>query len=146
MFCRNGWKLDILIILCLMPSSATCKHFLARKQWKAPRMLGCYADEGYVFIVNTATLWQEIPWFWQCQNHISVWYSQGWNAMSVSPTLLGFYPDSKVHGTNMGRIWGRQDPGGPHVVPMNFAVWVRLILTSHETSYRKMLSSFEAAI
>ena len=24
------------------------------------------------------------------------------------------HPDSKVHGTNMGPIWGRQDPGGPH--------------------------------
>ena len=24
-------------------------------------------------------------------------------------------PDSKVHGANMGPIWGRQDPGGPHV-------------------------------
>ena len=23
----------------------------------------------------------------------------------------------------MGPIWGRQDPGGPHVGPMNFAVW-----------------------
>ena len=33
-------------------------------------------------------------------------------------------PDSKVHGANMGPIWGRQDPGGPHVVPMNFAIWV----------------------
>ena len=32
-------------------------------------------------------------------------------------------PDSKVHGTNMGPIWGRQDPGGPHVGPMNFAIW-----------------------
>ena len=32
-------------------------------------------------------------------------------------------PDSKVHGTNMGPIWGRQDPGGPHVSPMNFAIW-----------------------
>ena len=30
------------------------------------------------------------------------------------------YPDSKVHGTNMGPIWGRQDPGGP----MNFAIWI----------------------
>ena len=26
-------------------------------------------------------------------------------------------PDSKVHGANMGPIWGRQDPGGPHVGP-----------------------------
>ena len=32
-------------------------------------------------------------------------------------------PDSKVHVVNMGPIWGRQDPGGPHVGPMNFAIW-----------------------
>ena len=38
------------------------------------------------------------------------------------------YPDSKVHGANMGPIWGRQDPGGPHVGPMNFAIWVCLKL------------------
>ena len=31
-------------------------------------------------------------------------------------------PDSKVHATNMGPIWGRQDPGGPHVGPMNLAI------------------------
>ena len=31
--------------------------------------------------------------------------------------------DSKVHGANMGPIWGWQDPGGPHVGPMNFAFW-----------------------
>ena len=48
-------------------------------------------------------------------------------------------PDSKVHGANMGPIWGRQDPGanmgpiwdrqdpgGPYVGPMNFAIWVVL--------------------
>ena len=32
-------------------------------------------------------------------------------------------PDSKVHGVNMGPIWGWQDPGGSHVAPMNIAVW-----------------------
>ena len=31
-------------------------------------------------------------------------------------------PDSKVHGANMGSITGRQDPGGPHVGPMNFTI------------------------
>ena len=31
--------------------------------------------------------------------------------------------ENKVHGANMGPIWGRQDPGGPHVGPMNFAMW-----------------------
>ena len=33
-------------------------------------------------------------------------------------------PDSKVCGANMGPIWGRQGPGGPHVGPMNLAIWV----------------------
>ena len=38
--------------------------------------------------------------------------------------VCGDTPDSKVHGTNMGPIWGRQDPDGPHhVVPMDFALW-----------------------
>ena len=31
-------------------------------------------------------------------------------------------PDSKVHAANMGHIWGRQDPGGPHVGLMNLAI------------------------
>ena len=28
----------------------------------------------------------------------------------------------------MGSIWGRQDPGGPHVGPMNFAIWLNIQL------------------
>ena len=31
--------------------------------------------------------------------------------------------DSKVHGANIGPIWDRQDPGGPYVDPMDFAIW-----------------------
>ena len=38
------------------------------------------------------------------------------------------YPNSKVHGANMGPICGRQDPGGPHVGPMNFAICVNIWL------------------
>ena len=34
------------------------------------------------------------------------------------------YPDSKVHGAHTGPIWGRQEPGGPHVGHMIFAIWV----------------------
>ena len=33
------------------------------------------------------------------------------------------FPDNKVYGANMGPIWGRQDPGGPNVGPMNLATW-----------------------
>ena len=34
------------------------------------------------------------------------------------------YRDNKVHGANMGPIWGWQDPGGPHVGHVNLALWV----------------------
>ena len=36
---------------------------------------------------------------------------------------MGGVPDNKVHEANMGPIWGRRDPGGPHVGPMNVAIW-----------------------
>ena len=48
----------------------------------------------------------------------------GWNASEAHNLRFYQYPDSKVHGANMGPTWGRQDPGGPHVGPMNFAIWV----------------------
>ena len=37
--------------------------------------------------------------------------------------LQNTVPDSKVYGAHMGPIWGRQDPGGPYVGPMNLAIW-----------------------
>ena len=49
---------------------------------------------------------------------------------SLSLCKMGPCPDSKVHGANMGPIWGRQDPGGPHVGPMNFAIRVYLCCLS----------------
>ena len=39
-------------------------------------------------------------------------------------SVLRAYPVSKVHGANRWPIWGRQDQGGPHVGPTNFAIWV----------------------
>ena len=38
------------------------------------------------------------------------------------PPPFEILPDSKVHGANMGPIWGRQDPGGTHIGPMNLAL------------------------
>ena len=32
-------------------------------------------------------------------------------------------PDSKVHGANMGPTWVLLASDGPHVVPMNIAIW-----------------------
>ena len=35
----------------------------------------------------------------------------------LCPCRVDLYPDSKIHGANMGPIWGRQDPGGPQRWP-----------------------------
>ena len=37
------------------------------------------------------------------------------------------FHESMVHGANMGPIWDRQDQGGPHVGPMNFAIWISFL-------------------
>ena len=53
-------------------------------------------------------------------------------------------PDIKVHGANMVPIWGRQNPGGPHVGPMNFAIWgvfeIYLIMPQPGRSWQDSLS------
>ena len=68
--------------------------------------------------------------------HVSEWISDmdtffyfcGWGMNTTSKEVviskLTGCPDSKVHGANMGPIWGRQDPDGPHVGPMKFDIWV----------------------
>ena len=46
------------------------------------------------------------------------------NCAYVFVTLVQTHnPDSKVPGANMGPIWGRRGPGGPHVGPRNLAIW-----------------------
>ena len=49
----------------------------------------------------------------------------------------GNIPDSKVHGANVGPIWGRQDPGGPHVGPMNLAIWDVAIFSFYVVPFSK---------
>ena len=78
-----------------------------------------------------------------CVGHSPIWsnywspcqrlqYPVSIQAISVVGPVLGCWvqlervetvPDSKVHGANMGPIWGWQDPDGPHVGPMNLAIW-----------------------
>ena len=50
------------------------------------------------------------------RHHIHWYVVPAWNIFVNNP-------DSKVRGANMGPIWGRQDPGGPHVGPMNVVIW-----------------------
>ena len=59
---------------------------------------------------------------------------------STEPFIWNNNPDSKVHGGNMGPILGWQDPGGPHVGPMNFAIWEWLNV--HRTLGNKSMCNF----
>ena len=62
---------------------------------------------------------------WHCQFHRDVaWCSSRWHWSGRCLLLdnVGI-SDSMVHGANMGPTWGQQDPGGPHVGPMNLAIW-----------------------
>ena len=65
---------------------------------------------------------------WRVQAvHLARKLSQtGWVQGLLAGEVYRYYPDSKVHGANMGPIWGRQDPGGTHFGPMNLVIWVRL--------------------
>ena len=51
---------------------------------------------------------------------MGTWFTDSY----IIHNALMAYPDSKVHRANMGPIWGRQDPDGPRVGPMNFAILV----------------------
>ena len=61
-----------------------------------------------------------------CRKCVHVMASSCQNEQTTSPQFF-IDPVSKVQGTNMGPIWGRQDPGGPHVGPINFAIWVEIL-------------------
>ena len=40
--------------------------------------------------------------------------------------MLYGYPDSKVHGATVGPTWVLSAPDGPHVGPMNLAIWIAI--------------------
>ena len=60
------------------------------------------------------------------KHNIPVSISYGMYCICESQLILWVDPESKVHGASMGPIWVQQDPGGPHVGPMNFAILVSL--------------------
>ena len=63
-----------------------------------------------------------------------------WGVGSQVKKKQSMFPDSKVHGANMGPIWGRQDPGGRHVGPMNVAIRVSWVVHSMWPSLSGIMS------
>ena len=67
-------------------------------------------------------------WFPGVVRLLQPWYrlsgsNESLSSMSLDVNSLD-HPivDSKVHWAYLGPTWGRQDPGGPHVVPMSLAI------------------------
>ena len=92
-------------------------HIKRGLRWWVVRSLKCWLNPlGYVFQWN----WIYCP----CWDRYSLAVS-----CCILPQVNG-YPDNKIHGANMRPIWGRQDPGGPHVGPMNIDIWVRTLFVT----------------
>ena len=45
------------------------------------------------------------------------------NLLADEPMVCEDHRDSKIHGANMGPTWVLSAPDGPHVGPMNLAIW-----------------------
>ena len=86
----------------------------------------------HLLIITIMIICEAICWFiksWKCSwmyQFCGILMRCNWEI--VFYYVKHMYPDSKVHGANMGPIWSRQDPGGPHVGSMNFAIRVLFLL------------------
>ena len=83
---------------------------------------GVVVHRGYAFDICSCFLYFALV----CSQMCNV---PGWSYIT--------YPGSKVYGANMGPTWGRQNPDGPHVGPMNSVIrvyrmwfsWCQILIT-----------------
>ena len=117
-WCGSNFKSIIFKLIIQNKSFGTCCEI-------APRWM----PKNYIWIMNhKSTKVQVMAWYHQAMltdlchliGHINC-KNVTWASWCMNPWKLD--PDNKVHGANMGPIRDRQDPGGPHVGPMNLAIW-----------------------
>ena len=104
--------------------------------WTLRDKLQRYLEKNVFFLLFVAILFKPQN---ECGSQLKVRRGAEHRWAVIIYTLL--LPISKVHGANMGPIWGRQDPGGPHVGPMNFAISaVHFFITQSRVWTRVFLS------
>ena len=75
--------------------------------------------------------------YWADTQGALVFRPAQFSRMCTTSTREYDFPDSKVHGANMGPIWGRQDSGGIKFGSMNRAIWVgRRVMTPGAVKYK----------
>ena len=119
----------------LKMSSAKMAAILPKGRWvKTETTMSVSTDHSPV-----NPLWYYVPEI--CMD--SVWVCLVLNVYAYSVVHISHHHDSKVHGANMGPIWGRQDPGGPHVGPMNFAIWACTYMSATDTYLVRRVDKFK---
>ena len=74
----------------------------------------------FFFMGNVNVFFVAIAWCW-CMPEVTLMLTH-WSYCRLE--LSHRYPDSKVHGANMGPTWVLSAPDGPNVGRMNLAIWV----------------------
>ena len=120
---KNAWLRDallstlILIIrlndgISIFKKEYVCKTVLV-SDVRSDRPLSFYQRS--VSIHKTRLRWRLIKV--SIYSQVPVWHApramRWWTLIRLWTHKSLPIPDSKVHGANMGPIWGRQDPGGP---------------------------------
>ena len=80
------------------------------------RNFPCYKETGQYKVIIKGSYYCVSSWGITIIQYV-------WPLSWHPPWKVQYTPDSKIHGANIGPNWGRQDPGEPHVGPMNFAIW-----------------------
>ena len=87
-----------------------------------------YCRTIYTYMLHAAELAQYLHYALFCDP----WFLFEMIAPSLWQTFYS-YPDSNVHGANMGPTWVLSAPDGPHVGPMNLAI--RVVIARNPIQY-----------
>ena len=113
------WRPQIVNNIYLLPHLLTVTQFLnTNVHWA-----NSGPTWGRQLAPRTLLSYIRVAWY-QIHESVAAERTAWWPLIAI--------PESKVHGTNVGPSWGRQDQGGPHVGPMNFAIWDAPICLHHD--------------
>ena len=124
---RSNWNMDWItpydfaIDICIF-------HYLCFRRHVIFQGILVHILKQNFSIPATTFDWRDIVfriWCLSCNSHWSKW----------PKTFCGrciVYPDSKVHGANMGPTWALSAPGGPHVRPMNLVIRDGTVVTERQ--------------
>ena len=125
----RGWWFEMLSCPLYIITSLSLVHQLTRPslvQIMAYHMFSTKPLTEPKLTYYELELWEQIWLKSESKFKTSYWKNKFENVNYEIPAILFRHqyvcPDCKVHGENMGSIWGREDPDGPHVGPMNFVI------------------------